>query len=93
MDANPRSFDVWAIRSVLDKKPRMLTVGYFEPLPAQTFTVPQKEYDHNGQEILEKSDYLTCHELYEANVGPSFQQVAIRYPKDQKTAAREPGLG
>ncbi len=61
---------------------------YFEPLPAQTYAVPQKEYDHKGQEIIEKSDCLTCHDLYEANVGPAFQQVAVRYPKDAKTVAQ-----
>ncbi|MFB9295761.1 c-type cytochrome [Persicitalea jodogahamensis] len=63
-------------------------VDYFDALPAQSLPVVRKEYAHQGQEIIEKSDCLTCHELYEANVGPSFQQVAMRYPKDVKTLAQ-----
>ena len=35
--------------------------------------------------VLQKSDCLTCHEIDETAVGPSFKQIAERYPKE-KTA-------
>lgn len=63
-------------------------VGYFDPLPAQYPPIPRKEYAHKGEELLEKSDCLTCHETIEANVGPSFQQIATRYTKDKNTVAQ-----
>ncbi len=73
---------------ILVSNGRSRHVDYFEPLPAQTYAVPQKEYAHKGQEIIEKSDCLTCHELYEDNVGPSFQHVAMRYPENAETMAQ-----
>lgn len=54
-------------------------VMYFEPLPPPPPPVRQPSFDHRGRYWIEKSDCLTCHELYEPNVGPSFQQIAQRY--------------
>lgn len=73
---------------ILVNNGRSRHVGYFEPLPAQHLPLPQKEYAHKGEEFIEKSDCLTCHETIEANVGPSFQQIATRYPKDKNTVAQ-----
>ncbi|WP_373511108.1 c-type cytochrome, partial [Persicitalea sp.] len=61
---------------------------YFEPLPAQSRPIAQKEYAHKGEELIEKSDCLTCHEYYEENVGPSFQQVSGRYLKNKSNVAQ-----
>ncbi|WP_373330810.1 c-type cytochrome [Salmonirosea aquatica] len=73
---------------VLVPNGRARHVDYFDPLPAQRPPVPKKEYGHKGEELVEKSDCLTCHEQVEANVGPSFQQIAARYTKDKKTVAQ-----
>jgi len=73
---------------VLVSNGRSRHVGYFDPLPEQHLPLPKKEYAHKGQELLEKSDCLTCHETLEANVGPSFQQIAARYTKDKSTVAQ-----
>ena len=63
-------------------------VDYFDPLPAQYPSTTKKEYAHKGQELIEKNDCLTCHEVAEANVGPSFQQIATRYTRDKNTTTR-----
>ncbi|MDH5251201.1 MAG: cytochrome C [Cyclobacteriaceae bacterium] len=58
---------------------------YFEALPAQFPPKQEAEYDHRGRYFMEKSDCLTCHELDKKTVGPSFQQIAQKYP-DEKSA-------
>jgi cytochrome c len=60
---------------------------FFEPLPVQYPPNPPRVYAHKGIPLLENSDCLTCHETEEANVGPSFRQIASRYPKDKNTVA------
>ncbi|GAB2796439.1 hypothetical protein GCM10027275_47210 [Rhabdobacter roseus] len=59
-------------------------VTYYAPLPAQYPPVARKVYAHQGQYLMENSDCLTCHELDQQAVGPSFQQVALRYANDKK---------
>ncbi|MBU1823167.1 MAG: c-type cytochrome, partial [Bacteroidetes bacterium] len=60
---------------------------YFEPLPVQYPPNPPRVYAHKGIPLIENSDCLTCHETEEANVGPSFRQIATRYSKDKNTVA------
>ena len=60
---------------------------YPEP-PAQFPPVPPIAFDHRGRYWMEKSDCLTCHELDEHTVGPSFRQVAHRYPDDEAVRAQ-----
>ena len=73
---------------VLVSNGRSRHTDYFAPLPEQKLPVVQKQYAHKGQELLEKSDCLTCHEPYEDNVGPAFQNIAARYAKDKSTVAQ-----
>ncbi len=73
---------------ILVNNGRSRHVGYFDPLPAQYLPLPKKESAHKGEELLENSDCLTCHETIEANVGPSFLQIATRYTKDKTTVAQ-----
>ena len=58
---------------------------YFNKLPEQFPPRPEAEYDHRGRYWMEKSDCMTCHEFDVKTVGPSFQQIAERYP-NEKTA-------
>ena len=58
-------------------------VTYFNSLPAQVPPKPEAEYDHRGRYWMEKSDCMTCHELDKNTVGPSFQQIAQRYPAEK----------
>ncbi|TDB57365.1 c-type cytochrome [Arundinibacter roseus] len=51
----------------------------FKPLPVQFPPKEKKSYAHKGQEIIERSDCLTCHEMQEMAVGPGFLQIANRY--------------
>jgi len=62
-------------------------VTYFNSLPSQIPPKPEAEYDHRGRYWMEKSDCMTCHELDKKTVGPSFQQIALRYPTE-KTAVQ-----
>lgn len=73
---------------ILVSNGRSRHVGYFEPLPEQQLPLPNEEYTHQGEQLIQKSDCLTCHETVEANVGPSFVQIATRYPKDKNTVAQ-----
>lgn len=54
-------------------------VKWFHPLRPQFPTASLGEYDHRGRYWMEKSDCFTCHELYRHTVGPSFQDVALKY--------------
>lgn len=60
---------------------------YFSPLPSSTPPKMEAEYDHRGRYFIEKSDCLTCHELDKKTVGPSFLEIAERYPSE-KTAVQ-----
>jgi cytochrome c len=62
-------------------------VRYFDRLPTQHRPSRDIAYDHRGRYWVEKSDCLTCHEVDRATVGPSFLQIASRYPKE-KTAVQ-----
>lgn len=61
------------------------TAVYFKKLPRQLPPRPEESYDHRGRYWMEKSDCLTCHEPDRKTVGPSFQQIAQKYPRE-KTA-------
>jgi cytochrome c len=56
---------------------------YFKPLPSSTPPKMEAEYDHRGRYFIEKSDCLTCHELDKKTVGPSFLEIAARYPSEK----------
>lgn len=58
---------------------------YFKTLPAQSPPKAEAAFDHRGRYWMEKSDCMTCHEVERRTVGPSFQEIAQRYPKE-KTA-------
>lgn len=54
-------------------------ITYFNPLPAQFARQPEEQFDSRGRYWMEKSDCFTCHEVDKNTVGPSFQQIALRY--------------
>ncbi len=58
-------------------------VTYYNPLHAQMSPKPGAEYDHRGLYWMEKSDCMTCHEADKKTVGPSFIEIAQRYPNDK----------
>ncbi|HEX6893400.1 MAG TPA: c-type cytochrome, partial [Chryseolinea sp.] len=60
---------------------------YYQPLPSSRPPKLEAEYDHRGRYFIEKSDCLTCHELDKKTVGPSFIEIAARYPSE-KTAVQ-----
>ena len=57
----------------------------FNSLPHQIPPKPGIEYDHRGRYWMEKSDCMTCHEMDKKTVGPSFLEIAQRYPNDQSS--------
>lgn len=69
----------------LDHNKETIQSVYFRRLPPQTPPAAEESYDHRGRYWMEKSDCLTCHEADRQTVGPSFQQIAQKYPKE-KTA-------
>lgn len=60
---------------------------YFAKLPPQFPPSPDEGYDHRGRYFMEKSDCMTCHEVDRPTVGPSFRQIAQKYPRE-KTAVQ-----
>ncbi|MEO5602306.1 MAG: c-type cytochrome [Cyclobacteriaceae bacterium] len=75
--------------TILRLKDKEMTqlITYFKKLPTQTPPRPEAEYDHRGRYFMEKSDCLTCHEFDKKTVGPSFQDIAQKYP-NEKTAVQ-----
>ncbi len=71
----------------LKNKEMTQLITYFKKLPTQTPPRPEAEYDHRGRYWMEKSDCLTCHEFDKKTVGPSFQDIAQKYP-NEKTAVQ-----
>jgi cytochrome c len=59
--------------------------AFFDEFPAQSPPSLQGDYDHLGRYWMENSDCFTCHEMGNNNVGPSFQNIADRYPNDNVT--------
>lgn len=72
-------------RLALDPTKPTTTRVYFRKLPQQSPPSPEESYDHRGRYWMEKSDCMTCHEADRQTVGPSFAQIAQKYPKE-KTA-------
>jgi cytochrome c len=72
---------------IIDLKPNESTshTRHFAEPPKQSPPKLEASYDHRGRYWMEKSDCLTCHELDRNTVGPSFEQVAAKYPRE-KTA-------
>jgi cytochrome c len=60
---------------------------YFKDLPQQFPPKAEEAYDHRGRYWMEKSDCLTCHEFDQRTVGPSFTEIAQKYP-NEKTAVQ-----
>ncbi len=42
-------------------------------------------YLHPGQQLIKESDCMGCHQEKTKSIGPSWQQVASRYPDNEKT--------
>ncbi|MEO9891745.1 c-type cytochrome [Aurantibacter sp.] len=59
--------------------------NYFEILPEQFEPDLKSSYDHLGRLWMEESDCFTCHQIEEPDVGPSFSQIAQRYPNNKNT--------
>lgn len=54
-------------------------VEYYDTLPPQSPPVQTGQFDHVGKYWVENSDCMTCHEIDDNNVGPSFRNIAQRY--------------
>jgi cytochrome c len=67
----------------LDAKKSSALITWFNPLPAQFQPQAQEAFDAQGKYWIEKSDCLTCHEFDIKTVGPSFNQVALRYANEK----------
>lgn len=65
----------------------LVTTDFFEDLPDQSPPAIGDSYDHLGILWMENSDCYTCHEEKHAMVGPSFEQIATRYPKNEESYA------
>lgn len=59
--------------------------AYFREHPQQFPPAAEAAFDHRGRYWMEKSDCMTCHEVDKRTVGPAFEEVAEKYPKE-KTA-------
>lgn len=70
---------------VLTSNGRTQTRMFFDPLPPQSPPDFKGEYDHLGLYWMENSDCFTCHEIERDNVGPSFLNIASRYPDDKQS--------
>ncbi|HEX8040381.1 MAG TPA: cytochrome C, partial [Chryseosolibacter sp.] len=57
--------------------------GFFKEPPRQFPPPPSENYDHRGRYWMEKSDCMTCHEFDKQTVGPSFVQIAEKYPNEK----------
>lgn len=60
----------------------LVATDFFHQLPEQSPPAIGDSYDHLGILWMENSDCYTCHEEKNAMVGPSFEQIATRYPKN-----------
>ncbi|WP_373494150.1 c-type cytochrome [Aquiflexum sp.] len=58
---------------------------FFDPLPDQHPPSLGDKYDHLGILKMEMSDCYTCHEEHNKMVGPSFADIAAKYP-DKKNS-------
>jgi cytochrome c len=72
----------------LNTKKETSLVTWFNPLPAQFAAKPEEQYDSRGRYWMEKSDCFTCHEADKNTVGPSFQQIALRYENSKNPDER-----
>ena len=55
-----------------------------EAEPKKSVAMSNPDYDA-GLELVAKSDCFTCHKLREASVGPSYGEVAKKYPNTTET--------
>jgi len=62
-------------------------ITYWNSFPHQDKPEPGVEYDHRGRYWIEKSSCTTCHEVDKSTVGPSFNEIAKRYPHDKSSVA------
>ena len=58
---------------------------FFDELPTQFPPDLKEQYDHLGRYWMENSDCFTCHEIDKDNAGPSFENIAEKYPNDKAT--------
>lgn len=59
------------------------SLTFFDELPAQYPPDLKGQYDHLGIYWMENSDCFTCHEIDNDNVGPSFKNIAEKYPNNK----------
>lgn len=71
----------------LNANKTVLWATRFDKLPRQFPPKPEAAYDHRGRYWMDKSDCLTCHEVDNHTVGPSFREIAEKYSKE-KTAVQ-----
>lgn len=85
--------------NILDHEDGTLDAGIFPG--AVTFTIDyleegfdqnisamghqEKVYSSAGEQLIDESNCLSCHQLNKASSGPSYQQVAERYARDTPT--------
>jgi cytochrome c len=67
-----------------EKSGKQVIQTFFEPLPDQEPPSLSDKYDHLGILKMEMSDCFTCHEEHHKTVGPSFEEIAGRYPDKKK---------
>lgn len=85
----PQGMELWLSRPdssiVLNRNQATTITVYFQEFPAQEAPSPTGEYDHLGRYWMETSDCFSCHEMDHNDVGPSFQNIADKYPNDNTT--------
>ena len=61
-----------------------IKLDYFDILPEQSPPELKGSYDHIGKYFMEVSDCFNCHEITEQSIGPSFMEIALRYPENEE---------
>lgn len=72
----------------LNDKGRTVHQEFFKPIPEQIPTITPEKSGHKGRYWIEKSDCFTCHDWTEKTVGPSFQQIAEKYSKEDEVVTQ-----
>ncbi|WP_282162408.1 c-type cytochrome [Ulvibacterium marinum] len=69
----------------LENNTTTISRTFFKKIPDQVRPIGPKDSENLGKYWMERSDCFTCHEWSEKTVGPGFQQIAEKYPKDKIT--------
>ena len=54
-------------------------IDYIKPIPGKNDSIPVALAE-KGEVLISYSDCYSCHKLNQRSVGPSFQDIATRYP-------------